>query len=94
MWICGFGILGSGFRVLGFRFRVWELGYWNDLFLEVQRSPLSSEFGTNTTANAKFWPWLEPFFRRKSSKPFQVAPCSLGRGTGIHTRGNPGANLK
>ena len=26
--------------------------------------PLSSEFGTNKTVTARFWAWLEPFFRR------------------------------
>jgi len=32
----------------------------------VSCKPLSSELSTCKTAKARFWPWLEPFFRRKS----------------------------
>jgi len=32
------------------------------------RKPLSRKCGTYKTAKARFWPWLEPFFRQKSAK--------------------------
>ena len=37
-------------------------------------SPLSSGFGTNKTAKAKFWTCLEPFFRQTSGKLCQLLP--------------------
>ena len=37
-------------------------------------APLSSEYGTYKTVKAGFWPWLEPFSRRKSLQPLNVFP--------------------
>ena len=36
--------------------------------------PLPSELGTHKTVTARFWPWLAPFFRPKSLKPFKLFP--------------------
>jgi len=39
-----------------------------------QSTPLSSEHGTYEAVTARFWPWLEPFFRCKSLKRFMLFP--------------------
>jgi hypothetical protein len=36
--------------------------------------------GTYKTGKARFWPWLEPFLRETSSKPFVFKTFSLGNG--------------
>ena len=36
--------------------------------------PLSAEFGQDKTAEAKFWPWLEPFVRPTFFKCFELFP--------------------
>ena len=32
------------------------------------------QLDTNKTVTARFWPWLEPFFRQKCLKPFKLCP--------------------
>jgi len=40
-------------------------------FLRSCYGPLLS---SNRTVKARFWPWLDPFFWRKSENPFKVFP--------------------
>ena len=37
----------------------------------VCESLMSSKFGTFKKFKARFWPWLEPFFRQEYSKSFE-----------------------
>ena len=36
---------------------------------------MSGEFGLHKTAQARFWPWLEPFCRSKHSQHFEWFPA-------------------
>ena len=48
---------------------------------EVPLHPLSSEFSTIKTVDAKFWPWLDTFSKRKSFNSFElISPRSLSAG--------------
>ena len=40
-------------------------------------SPLSNKFEINNTVKARFCPWLEPFVRRTSLKPFKLFSSCL-----------------
>jgi hypothetical protein len=41
---------------------------------EQRHCRLSSEHGTHKTVTARFWPWLEPFFKPNSFNPFTLSP--------------------
>ena len=56
----GFRVQGCGFRVQGLGLRVKVAARGRDQSYLV---PLSSGLGTTKTVNARFWTWLEPFFR-------------------------------
>ena len=48
--------------------------------------PLSSEYGTHKTVKARFWLWLEPFFRQRSLNHFKLFPSrSAAEGCGVHS---------
>ena len=38
----------------------------------IQKAMLPGDLGHNKAVKARFWPWLDPFFRLKSLKLFQV----------------------
>ena len=68
VWVWGeeFGIRGLGFGVWGLVFGVFgfrALGFKSmDLGSQVRgEGPLSSEDGTHTPIDARFWPWLAAF---------------------------------
>jgi len=44
-----------------------------------------SKFGTNKKVKARFWLWLEPFFRQKSLNPFMLLTRGWGQGVGNAT---------
>ena len=46
----------------------------------VLRGPLSSVLGHNKPVRARFWPWLEPFFKVQDFENIQSIPSPLERG--------------
>ena len=46
----------------------------------VLHRPLPSDLAHNTPVRARFWPWLEPFFRVKVFETIQVVFSPLERG--------------
>ena len=48
------------------------------------RGQLSSDLGTIDIVEARFWPWLQSFFRRKSLKHLTFCPPFLASGTGVY----------
>jgi hypothetical protein len=47
----------------------------------VLRGPLSSVLGHNKPVRARFWPWLEPFFKVQDFENIQSIPSSLESGS-------------
>jgi len=60
-------------NVLSLRSQPVDFGA-NQVGEAARSNPLSSEYGTNKTVKARFWPWLSG----KVLQPFEVAPVSLG----------------